>query len=131
MRATHDNLAILLHTSRLFRPIQKRKKTPPASSLALLKIFFKSVGEKYTSYVVFLHLENIEEGEGLMPKNSLHTYGYYQCHLIKGDGPIEPGSISHSAVPKKVNESKSTSIAVMDFGKAFILIGSKPPQKKQ
>ena len=89
----------------------------------------RSFGEKYTSYVVLLDLENIEGGEGLKPKKSLYTYGYYQCHLIKGDGPIEPGSIGHSAVPKKGNESKSTSIAVMDFGKAFILIGSKPPKK--
>ena len=31
--------------------------------------------------------------------------------------------------PKKVNEPRPISIAVMDFGKAFILIGSKPPPK--
>ena len=66
---------------------------------------FKSVGEKYTGYVVLLKLESIEKGEGLKAGELLYTY-CYQRNPIKGDGPVEPGSIGHSSVPKKGQQIK-------------------------
>lgn len=91
--------AISLGSAHAARPTQDKAE---ASHIVVgtVRNVFKSVGEKYTSYAVLLNIKEVQKGDGLEVGKLFYTY-CYQRNPIKGNGPIEPGSIGHSAVPKK------------------------------